>query len=225
MQATPQCADKMTLDLSLLQHIKYVLLHWASPAGEIKLIPPLVFDLVNEIVETGQIPRGEKLEKLNLVADGVYQLLKLDRVQASTGAGGAEGTSQISESMRDLLRVSLEIARAALQSKTPCKTKPYIEVTGASEFETFIRTGAWFPNHRVVRTLPGFRFDYNNEMARQSQGKRNGRVNTAQKEARDEITEHARNVGSTCTKYKTSYRALTSGIFTVFCGGCGTNRI
>jgi hypothetical protein len=150
----------------------------------------------------------------------VTALLKLDALQFPKKAG----KGQISIRLKNLLELSLRVAQAGLRGqpdKPGCVSKPW-DGGDMTEFERFIRTGTWAPQHPVIRTLSPFRYDYLNEMARTRQDKN---TDAAQSKVRVEalkvLDEQAKSLGTSCTKFRTSHRALTPGLFTVFCAGCG----
>jgi hypothetical protein len=175
---------------------------------------------VQEIISTRKRPSGEQQKSIGLYGEGVTALLKLDAVQFPKVAG--EG--KISRRLKDLLALSLRVAEAGLRGQPGlpgCVSKPW-DGGGMTEFERFIRTGTWAPQHPVIRTLPPFRYDYNCEMARARKDKN---IDAAQSKVRVEalkvLDEQAKSLGTSCTKFRTSHRALTPGLFTVFCAGCG----
>jgi hypothetical protein len=194
--------------------IRHVLAHYSSSAPDLQLINPLTIDVVAKICESRELPEGRDLELLSTYAEGVHQLLKHDAATAKKG--------KISKRLQKLLSMSLGVARAGLRGVHPCVTKPWRD--DMSPFERMVRTGTYTTTlHRVIRTLPPFHSDYINEMARL----RSARASSLDKDALEKInvalaesTEQAKSLGG-CTKFKTSHRALTPGIFTVFCGGCG----
>ena len=85
-----------------------------------------------------------------------------------------------------------------------------------------IKTGIYAPTHPVIRTFPYFRQDYLSNMSRTSRrNKETNKQNDAREEAMHLLRVQSERMGATCNKYKAKHRALTPGLFTVFCGSCG----
>lgn len=143
---------------------------------------------------------------------------------------------KLSHDLRELLKTSLVLAEAALQLKAPVvrkdieepphqlTSKPYRPSNpDASPFEVMIRTGSWFPGRPVMRTIPHFLADYIAEMARKSKSasKKAKERMAALEQAMEDHVKRIHMEGTLCTKFKTLFRALTPGIFAVFCVRCG----
>lgn len=84
-----------------------------------------------------------------------------------------------------------------------------------------VRTGVFAPQHAVFQTLPHFKQDYHNEQVRLKAAAKSVQKTAERTDAVAKLTEQAKLMGLSCSKSKTSHRALTPGIFTVFCAGCG----
>lgn len=188
--------------LPALRTIYHTLLHWSSAnALEVKLLPPRLFHIVSDMIQSSRYPCGSDMESIALHGLGIMELIRYD-CKISSGA-------QISATLKCLLIKVLKLAQVCTGEGVPNLAKPFVSDTTMSAFEIMIRSGTFTTrSHRVVRTLPAFHADKVNLKAREQFAKRRA----AEKE--DEETEG-------CTKYKTSHRALTPGLFLCFCAGCG----
>jgi len=141
--------------------------------------------------------------------------------------------AQVSAGMLALVKLSLSIAEGSLVAETSLSANKQVsrDVAGApatrpfkqsdyfvSDFDQFVRTCTFAPTHPVLRTLPYFKQDY---IAQMSGSSRRKTKKNETKAAREELRRQSEMMGQTCNKYKTKQRALTPGMFTVFCGGCG----
>lgn len=202
--------------------LRRVLAHWGCPDPELKFIPPPVFKIVQDIIdreglyssptETGT----EMVHRISMYADGLHSLIMYDnRVHPDLAQEG-----KLSPALVALLQRSLGIARSSLKANSYVQgesvTKPYISIF-ATAFEEMVRTGIYAPCHPVMRTFPYFRQDY---LAGMSQSRRTNKQSSAKLEAQRLLREQSQRMGATCNKYKTKQRALTPGLFTVFCGRC-----
>ena len=187
-----------------------VLLHCSDP--EIKLVTPTVFKEVANIIATKSVCQTD-LEKISVYADAVHSLIMYD--QSTNPNLAAEG--KLSDDLIRLLTKSITIASGSLRVDGSV-TKPFVNPF-ATPFEEMVKTGSYFPNHPVFRTFPWFLYDFNNSKAKTKRQ----RALYAKLLALAERELHAELdlMGHTCNQYKTSQRALTPGLFTVFCGGCG----
>jgi len=199
--------------------------------GEIKFIPPVVFPLIRQMVQDGLVPNSPVRTQVIQYARGVSHLMELDSFLNPAAAQ----TGKLSDDLRNLLSVTLRLAEATLLLKAPVvredlgkphqlTSKPYCPSNPkATPFEVMIRTGSWFPGNPVIRTLPYFMADYLAQMARKSKSCRKAPADrtAAMNKAIEEHMQRIQMEGTLCTKYKTSFRALTPGIFAVFCVRCG----
>jgi hypothetical protein len=191
--------------------LRRVLAHWASPAPELILIPASIFNIVRHLLEHKALCLSSShndMMEISKRSTGLRDLILEDRE--------ASKTSTLSDQLLNLLRCSLALAEAALVGKTACITKKYESQHTA--FEDMVRTGTWAPHHPVTETLPYFKNDYLDEQANARYQKDK---TAAREEALKELRELALKTGMTCNKHKTRHRALTAGLFTVFCLGCG----
>jgi hypothetical protein len=210
----PGTGNLVFLDVTKSANVR-VLKHWASGAPEIKLLPPQLFDIVDGVTQNGILSETAAGEVTNH-SDCLYCLLK---------------ESGVTNDMKNLLRVCLTRARNCLKAKGASHgvlSKAHLERSGGvtrawknvfiDSFDEMVRTGAFAPGHEVIRQLPDFRQDHLAETSK-------GRTRRAAKQERASVLEELRKqaaiTGVTCNKYKTKHRALTPGLFTVFCGGCG----
>jgi hypothetical protein len=203
--------DHVRLD-PVLNSIRDVLVHWGCPDPEIKLVPPIVFAEVVKIIRTKCVSKLE-LDKISVYADGVHALLKHDK--STNPHLAAQG--RVSDALVALLTRCISIASSSLcvnQSVTKQYVSPF-----TTPFEEMVKTGSYFPNHPVIRTFPWFLYDFNNSMAKTK--RQEALFMKLKDQAEIELKEELDQMGHTCNKYKSSQRALTPGIFTVFCGGCG----
>jgi hypothetical protein len=205
--------ELIALDIAKSANIR-LLKHWASGAPEVKLVPPRLFDVVREVAQTGLLSATASHEITNH-SDCLYCLLK-------------EGQNK--EHMKSLLLVCLERASNCLKAKggQGKMSGRQLETAGGATrawknvfidgFDEMVRTGTYAPHHPVIRQLPDFRQDYLAEVS-----KKRSRVVAKEDRTRvlDELRKQAEITGMGCNKYKTKHRALTPGLFTVFCGGCG----
>ena len=207
----------LTDDLELIQHC---LQHWSSTASEIKLVAPPIIDVVQHLCETRKIPSGCN-SLLVQHSPGVAKLLEYDaKMHPQSASKGL-----ISENLCHLLARSLGLSRAALKGETDCITTPF-EQPEMTSFELMVRSGTFTSeDHLVVRELPGFFVDYNLEKHRKRGASASGSASSESRKREkneikmNEVHERAVKLGA-CTKFKTSHRALTPGIFTSYCGGC-----
>jgi len=87
-----------------------------------------------------------------------------------------------------------------------------------TEFEQFVRSCSYSPCHPIIRTFPRFKYDH---LAEQSKTRRDLKKAAEAAAVANQLRTESERLGKTCNKYKTRQRALTPGLFTVFCGGCG----
>lgn len=198
--------------------------------GEIKFIPPVVFSLIRQMVHDGLIPNSPVCGQVIQYAPGVFHLIELD--SSLNPAAAQEG--KLSDDLRNLLTITLGLAEATLLPKAPVvredvgkphqlTSKPYCPSNPqATPFEVMIRTGSWFPGNPVIRTVPSFMADHVAQMARKSKSYRKAPMERMAviNKAVEEHMQRVQMEGTLCTKYKTSFRALTPGIFAVFCVRC-----
>lgn len=200
-----------------------ILTHWSSQASEIKLIPPPVFDKVTDLINT-RLVNSLPISKIDigLYGDALHLLLMHDQWER-VGDSTADNSSKekISQHLSELLSRSMELCRASIA----CKSGPVVSLAWESEwteFEEMVRTGVYAPHHPVIRRLPYFRQD---RIAERSKVRTRAAADQQRRqedaEVLDYLTSQSGTVGVTCNKYKTKHRALTPGIFTVFCAGCG----
>jgi hypothetical protein len=201
-------------------------------------MPPVIFPLVRKIVEEGLVPVGEDLVRIIKFSSGVYTLIRIDSVlfpqSSEKGPTGGNHHPQVSDELRYLLKTSLALAEVALLCKAPVvrndigephtlTSKPYQPSNPqASAFEVMVRTGSWFPGHPVIRTLPSFLPDYLAGMSRTSKSVQE-KAAKRMAELQEATTKHIERInmeGKLCTKHPTSFRALTPGIFAIFCAKC-----
>lgn len=205
------------LDKALL-HLKYVLGHWASPAPEIIMTTVKSMPIVHAMVTERNVPSSRDLAILMDSSGGIVDLLDHDRT-CSREKG------KISVQLQNLLKVSLRVAQAGLKGEG-FKSVPWAWVGeyAWTEFEQMVRTGTYAPSHPVIRRIPMFHQDYLLEMARKRPpSKRVQELIGAKKAANEELIEQAAVSGASCTKFLDNMkRALTPGIFTIFCASCGT---
>jgi len=180
-------------------------------------MPPLVMDIINGVITSGgKLPAEAKdMEKLNIYGDGLFALIKHDgKLHPVPRAAG-----MISADMLRLLTVSFSLAKACGVSDGTAAPLGKFRYSDMAPFEEMVRTGSFAgAEHPIIRTLPFFRQDYLLQQA----AKRTGvKKNAERDEAMRELSEQTLKLGATCHKYKTRYRALTPGLFTVFCAGCG----
>ena len=202
-----------------------VLAHWGCPDPELKLISPLVFKAVNDIIVADGKFDSELMQPINLYADGLNLLITYDgRVHPNLAKEG-----KLSPQLLSLLKRSLDIAQSSIQDKAEHRTdsngdpvavtQPYLRWQHfETEFEEFVKTGVFSPSHPAMRTFPYFRQDY---LACMSQTRRESKRNEDRKSAQDILRQQSERFGANCNKYKARTRALTPGLFTVFCGSCG----
>lgn len=211
----------MVVLLPKLELIHHELQHWSSTASEIKLISPAAMDMVHQLCTNGKTSPGCNRGKLVEHAPGVAKLLEYDASEYPETA--KQGL--ISPDLRALLTRSLELSRAALKGASECVTTPFAQPE-MSKFEGMVRSATWTSDdHLAIRKVQKFRIDDDNERSRiaKSQASASGsafsKSRAAAKERLDEAHEKAETLHA-CTKFKTSHRALTPGIFLSFCGRC-----
>jgi hypothetical protein len=196
--------------------IRRVLQHFSAPDPEIKLIPQILMDSMKVIVSSkGKLPDARGMEKINTYGDGVYALFKHDAKQhpAERSAG------MISEAMLKLLTISCSLVEACKASDDTAQPVGKFWYSSLPPFEEMVRSGAFAGNdHPIIRSLPFFRQDY---LLLQAARRTGQKKDAAKVEAMKELSDQTLLLGATCHKYKTRYRALTPGLFTVFCAGCG----
>ena len=188
--------------LPALRTIMHPLLHWSSAnALEVMLLPPRLFHIVSAMIQSSRYPCGSDMESIALHGLGIMELIRYDS-KISSGV-------QISATLKCLLTKVLKLAQACTGVGAPNLAKPFVSDISKGAFEIMVRSGTFTTHsHRVVRTLPAFHVDNKNLKARERAAKR---------KAADEEGEETEG----CTKYKTSHRALTPGLFLCFCAGCG----
>jgi hypothetical protein len=193
------------------------------------------------MVDNGFVPVRQELSQVIQCAMGVYNLVRMDVVlhpkgpAQAVGTAAQEGKPRLSSDLRELLKTSLGLAEAALQLKAPVvredirephqlTSSPYVSSKpDRSPFEVMMWTGSWFPWHPVIRTIPECLQDHIARMARKSKSalkKADERMAALEKAAAEHV-DRIQMEGTLCTKYKTSFRAITPGIFAVFCVRCG----
>lgn len=201
------------MKLSDVIALELPLLHWASNAApEVMLVNTLILPVVVKMIARQEMPQGDDLtHTLCMFGEGVQKLVAFDR---SCNEGLAE-SGKISATLASLLTVSVQLVRAGLKGRDPCVPGQWPTETSVrhSPFEEMVRTGSWGPSFPVCRTMPAFHQDNLTEQARL-------RI-SAKNVAKDELKEQSRAMGVACTKKPTKHRALTPGIFTIFCSGCG----
>ena len=212
----------MVVLLPELEGILHPLQHWTSTAPEIKLISAPAITMVQQLCDKGKIPSGCN-KVLVEHAPGVAKLLQYDARQHPEDAK----QGRISRDLRALLTMSLGLSRAALKGASDCVTTPF-EQPKMTKFEVMVRSATWTSeDHPNIRQLQGFRLDHDNERSRKNSasasastgGKKKAASLQRSKEQLDEAHDKAEKLGA-CTKFKTSHRALTPGIFLSFCGRC-----
>jgi hypothetical protein len=196
-----------------------VLAHWGCPDPELKFLSPPVFKVVQRIIDADGRFSQHDLPPIALYADGLHSLIIYDaRVNPHLAEEG-----KLSSEMVSLLKASLRIAQSSLQSKSFVEGKPVTQPFDRkshfrSDFEEMVKTGIFAPTHPVMRTFPYFRQDYLSSM---SSTRRRNKQSQERDEALHLLRVQSERMGATCNKYKTRQRALTPGLFTVFCGSCG----
>lgn len=205
--------------------IRRVLAHWGCPDPELKFICPPVFKTVQSIIDADGKIDSSLTQRISLFADGLSSLIEYDgRTHPELAKEG-----KLSSQLVSLLRVSLQIAKSSIRNKTECRkdsngerisvTQPYIRSSHfQTEFEEFVRTGVYSPKHPAMRTFPYFQQDY---LAGMSQTRRRNMRDAVKAEAQHLLRVQSERFGANCNKYKVRTRALTPGLFTVFCGPCG----
>jgi hypothetical protein len=205
--------------------IRRVLAHWGCPDPELKFICPPVFKTVRTIIDADGKIDSSLTQRISLYADGLSSLIEYDgRVHPELAKQG-----KLSSQLVSLLRVSLHIATSSIRDKTEHRkdcngdrisvTQPYIRSSHFdTEFEEFVRTGVFSPNHPAMRTFPYFQQDY---LAGMSQTRRTNKRRADKAQAQHLLRVQSERFGANCNKYKVRTRALTPGLFTVFCGSCG----
>jgi len=207
--------------------IRRVLAHWGCPDPELKFISPPLFTTVQSIIDEGGKIDSSRTQRISLYADGLSSLIEYDgRVHPEFAKEGKLSTQLVS-----LLRLSLDIASSSIRGKTNSEhrkdghgdpisvTQPYIRSSYFDTgFEEFVRTGVFSPNHPAMRTFPYFEQDY---LAGMSQTRRTNKRQADKAQAQHLLRVQSERFGANCNKYKARTRALTPGLFTVFCGSCG----
>ena len=238
-QHRPEILPYIKTEVSLGQHtlllgdgayklIRRVLAHWGCPDPELKFISPPVFKAVQRIIDAGGKFDSELMQPINLYADGLNSLIEYDgRVHPKLAEEG-----QLSPQLVSLLKRSLCIAQSSIRDKSKLRsgsvdctgdpvavTEPYIRSSHFdTELEEFVKTGVFSPNHPAMRTFPYFREDY---LACMSQTRRTSKRCAERESAQHLLRVQSEKFGANCNKYKARTRALTPGLFTVFCGSCG----
>ena len=221
--------EHTALSLSLVKSLTTSSKMFAT--GEIKFIPPVVFPLIRKMVHNGLVPISPVCAQIIQYAPGVIHLIQLD---SSLNPAAAQN-GKLSDDLLNLLTITLGLAEATLLPKAPVvnadvgrphqiTSKPYCPSNpNATPFEVMIRTGSWFPRNPVIRTVPSFMADHLAQMARKSKSNSKASMNRRASMDKDmeEQLQRIQMEGTLCIKYKTSFRALTPGIFAVFCAGCG----
>jgi hypothetical protein len=170
------------------------------------------------IDQQGQLSQND-LQPIALYADGLHSLVVYDRLVNPLLAE----QGKLSSELLSLLKTSLRIAQSSLRSKSFVQgqpvTKPFDRKSHfQTDFEEMVKTGIYAPTHPVMRTFPYFRQDY---LAGMSQTRRTKKQSVEREEAVHLLRVQSERMGATCNKYKARQRALTPGLFTVFCGSCG----
>lgn len=195
-----------------------VLGHWGCSDPELKLTPPRIFPVLDQILRRKTFT-PDNITMISMYADGIHDLIVFDGLQHPD----LSLESRLSEDMLQLLQLSLNISRNSLHAHsfvrhpdTPV-SHPY-ENKFETEFEEFMRTGAYSPDHPIIRTFKYFRQDY---LAEKSRLRYKSSSDEARAKALELLKEQSDRQGQTCNKYKTKHSFLTPGIFTVFCAHCG----
>lgn len=197
-----------SLDIS--DDLRKIWRHWASGAPELVFLPTPVFEAVSTLLSGGELTEQQR-HQISVYSHGVHLLMLQD-----------ESHRGVSDSLKALLADSLRIAMRCLVAEVHVPSKEYSTSTKYSPFETMIREGVWAPSHPVTTLLPTYKADILNSI--QNEKRRNIKQSEraqADKEATDLLVEQHKLRGVTCVKYKTRYRSLSPGLFTVFCLGCG----
>jgi hypothetical protein len=197
-------------------NIRHVLQLFSTLDPEIKLIPQILMDIIKVIISSkGKLPDADDMEKISTYWDGVYALFKHD----STQYPKKRSEGMISELMLTLLTVSFSLVQACKASDDTAQPVGRFWYFSMPPFEKMVRTGSFAgKKHPIIRTLPFFQQDYLLLQQARSTGLKK---DTARDEAMKGLSEQTLKLGARCHKYKTRYRALTLGLFTVFCAGCG----
>mmetsp|Transcript_31883 Transcript_31883/g.78205 ORF Transcript_31883/g.78205 Transcript_31883/m.78205 type:complete len:217 (-) Transcript_31883:307-957(-) len=177
-------------------------------------MPPPCMPVVEQAIQN-KVLDAAGMRVICMYGHGLHSLIENDRKLNSIRA--QEG--RLSSALVRVLAVSLGLARACLvanNSQIP-ETKPW-DRPDWTPFEEMVRTGTCAPNNPVVQTLPHFRQDFLND---KKKAKARGDKDTEREVCTKILREQAAFTADTCTKYKMRHRALTPGLFTVFCGGCG----
>jgi hypothetical protein len=198
--------------LSHVKHIKDCLLHWASNAApEVMLVNTMIMPVVVKMIAHQEMPLGDDLNTLCMFGEGVSSLIKFDHHRYPDLAQ----SGKLSQELTGLLTVSVKLVRAGLvgdglQSKCIPGPWPTLESETYSPFEEMVRTGTWAPGIPLKWTMPTFHQDHLAHQAR-------ARSQKAKEDLNKQLTE----MGTACTKKQPRHRALTPGMFTIFCAGCG----
>jgi hypothetical protein len=177
---------------------------------------------VERIIHSGGSFSQQDMESIVMFGDALHDLIVYDCVENQHSDVVQEG--KVSRDLVALLKLCLRVARASLRSTSRVEsgqsvTQPFDRrLHYRNDFEEFIRTGVYAPSHPVIRTFPYFRQDY---LAHMDSSRRRKAGQEQKCEAAEILRKQSERMGQTCNKYKTRQRALTPGLFTVFCGGCG----